>query len=477
MSLAIVAGLSIHAANGTAVLDGVDLQLWPGTVTAVVGESGAGKTTLALALLGHLGPGLRLTGGQVRVTGRDPFADRKALRGKVTGYLPQDPASALDPQRRLQAQLLTAARIAHPGQERQQLQERVREAAEAAVLEPGLLKRHPRSLSGGQAQRALLAWTFVTRPALLILDEPTSGLDAVTAARVHQAFTTLPWSPAVLVISHDHDLVAAAADEVREIRSGRWAPPSSQPDQPARSARPAGAMTDPRPTDRKTDERPGQAYLSATGLSLYRGGRPVLAAADLHLDRGEMLAIQGVSGCGKTSLGRALAGLAPPTSGSLLLDGQVLDWDAATRAHKRQPFIAYVGQDARAALNPHESVGRTLRRAAAAATRAGRETRIEPADLLKQLGLPEDVTPRTPDEFSGGQRHRLALARALTAAPDVLIADETLAALDHATTEQVLEALQKWRESHGIPMLLITHSERVAASADRVLTISGGRLR
>ncbi len=164
-----------------------------------------------------------------------------------------------------------------------------------------------------------------------------------------------------------------------------------------------------------------------------------------------MVAVQGVSGTGKTSLARALAGLAPPTSGSLLLDGQALDWDAATRARKRQPFIAYVGQDARAALNPHETVDRTLHRATSAAARAGRKADTEPAELLKHLALSEEISRRTPDELSGGQRHRLALARALAAAPDVLIADETLAALDHATIEHVLDALQNWRESMAFP--------------------------
>ena len=500
MTLATVRGLTVCAADGTTVLEDVDLELQPSTVTAVVGESGAGKTTLALALLGHLGPGLSITAGEVRVAGRDPYAaaDRKALRGRITGYLPQDPASALDPQRRIEAQLLTAARIAHPGDERAQQQERVREAIEAAALEPDLLRRHPYGLSGGQAQRALLAWSFVTRPQLLILDEPTSGLDAATAARVHQAFTTLPWDPAVLVISHDRDLVSKAADQVLEIRCGRWVPITPQAAVPAKaptaevhvlshskrapwttSEAAADSISSPVMAGKQGPDahRSAQAHLRATDLMLHRGGRPVLTAGDLHLDRGEMIAVQGISGSGKTSLARALAGLAPPTSGSLGLGDQELDWDAATRARKRQPFIAYVGQDARAALNPHETVGRTLHRAAVAATRAGRETHIEPTELLKYLALPEDLTERTPDELSGGQRHRVALARALAAAPHVLIADETLAALDQATTEQVLEALRNWRETHGIPMLLITHSDRVAASADRVLTISGGRLR
>lgn len=455
---AAVSGLTVAAPDGRLVLDGVDLELESGTVTAVVGESGAGKTTLAQALLGHLGAGLRISGGTVRVAGIDPFTTtgRKALRGRITGYLPQDPAGALDPQRRMQAQLRTAARIAHPRQDREQC---VRTAIEAAAFEPALLKRHPAALSGGQAQRALLAWTFVTRPQLLILDEPTSGLDPETASRVNRAFTTLPWKPAVLVISHDHELVHSSADRVLEMANGRW-------------EQPVAAVTVPVRRDEV-----GEPVLEASGITLRLGGRTVLDSVELCLHERELVAVRGISGSGKTSLARVLSGFTEPTDGTLTVQGRSLDWDAATRARKRQPFVAYVGQDARTALNPHETVRRTLQRAHQAAIAAGRQTFHGSEDLLKRFAVGDELLDRTPDRLSGGQRHRVALARALAAAPHVLVCDETTAALDHATADLVLDALDEWRRTYGTPMVLITHADRVASRAGRVLTLTGGRLR
>lgn len=514
--VATVGGLSVRATSGTPILAEVDLELRAATVTALVGESGSGKTTLAQALLGHLGPGLRITAGTLSVGGHDPFtaAGRVALRGRFTGYLPQDPGSALDPQRRVRSQLLTVARIAHPGQHRRRRAELVAQAVAAAAFEPELLCRHPLALSGGQAQRALLAWTFVTRPDLLLLDEPTSGLDPATAAAVGRAFTTLPWAPAVLVISHDRELVDGLADRTLLMRAGRLRPARPQvsapvgPPVPAASAPAAAAaataavatavavpgsadrlgpatvagvadpvVADPVVADPGVDPAGVDPVLAAGGLVVRRGGRVVLDDLELTVRRAQFLAVQGASGSGKTSLGLALAGLTVPTRGTVQVLGVRLEADATARARRHQPLVAYVGQDARAALNPRESVRVSLRRAAAAAVRAGREPDREPDRILEDLALGDDLLDRLPGELSGGQRHRVALARALATAPHVLIADETTAALDEATTRIVLSALDHRRARTGIPIILITHSARVAARAQRVLTLSGGRLR
>ncbi|MFB4313969.1 ABC transporter ATP-binding protein [Actinomadura sp. 21ATH] len=463
---ATVSGLTITTSRG-AVLDAVDLDLRPGEVTAIVGESGAGKTTLAHAVLGHLGTGLRRTAGRVEVTGHDPFTPegRAVLRGRVTGYLPQDPASALDPRRRVLAQLRTAARIAHPGESRRDHDARIRAAADAAALDTALLRRHPAQLSGGQAQRALLAWTFLTRPRLVILDEPTSGLDPDTARRVSAAFTRLPWEPAVLLISHDRALVDRAAHQVLELAGGRLRAVTASP-----------PPVPPPPRRRSPDGPTGKKVLAADGLTIRRGGVPLLRNASLHLAAGEFVAVRGVSGSGKTSLARALCGLAPPDTGRLRVRAAPVDWDAAARARTGGPFLAYVGQDARAALNPYETVRRTLARAVAAAQCRGIPPGPGPEPLLHSLGLTADVLDRTPDRLSGGQRHRVVLARALAAVPDVLVCDETLAALDRTTTGLVLGALDAWRRATGSAVLLITHHDEVTAHTDRVLTLSGERL-
>ena len=462
-AVASVTGLTISDPSGRSLLECVDLDLAAGQVTGLVGPSGAGKSTLALALLGHLGPGLRRTTGTVRVEGWDPFTarGRRELRGRVTAYLPQDPAGALDPARTVAGQLRTAARIAHPVASRTARGALVREATTAASFEPALLSRHPARLSGGQAQRAILAWTHVTRPRLLILDEPTSGLDPATAVQVSRIFARLPWEPAVLLVSHDQELVARVCDRVMQLADSRLGPVLPVEDTPPASA---------------PGSQRGHDVLSMTDLELRRGGRHLLTDASLRLAAGEMVAVRGPSGSGKTALARALCGLAPPHRGTLRLHDVVVPWDAITRARRGGPYLAYVGQDARAALNPAETIGQSLQRALLTARRWHRAALADPEHALSLVGLDRAVLDRTPDGLSGGERHRAALARAIAAGPDVLVCDETTAALDDRTARQVLAALDDLRHGTGLPMLLITHQDPVAGRADRVLTLAKGRL-
>lgn len=462
-AVAIVAGLTISDPGGRPLLDCVDLELAAGRVTGLVGSSGTGKSTLTLALLGHLPRGLRRTGGTVRVQGWDPFTahGRRELRGRVTAYLPQDPAGALDPARTVAGQLRTAARIAHPSATRAARAALVREATTAASFEPALLGRHPARLSGGQAQRAILAWTHVARPRLLILDEPTSGLDPVTALHVTQTFARLPWEPAVLLVSHDRELVDRVCDQVMHLADGRLRP-----------SEPVEAW--PRTTAKS---RPlGHDVVSMSDVHIRRGGRDLLTDASLRLVAGEMVAVRGPSGSGKTALARALCGLAPPHRGTLRLHDTVIPWDAITRVRQGGPYLAYVGQDARAALNPRETIGRSLHRALQASRRCNRTALAGPDEALSLVGLDRSVLDRTPDGLSGGQRHRAVLARAVAAGPAVLVCDETTAALDDRAARQVLAALDELRHRTGLPVVLITHQDAVAGRADRVLTLANGRL-
>ncbi|MFC0097992.1 ABC transporter ATP-binding protein [Micromonospora marina] len=463
-----VRGLTVTAADGSAVLDAVGLELVRGRVTGLVGPSGSGKTTLALCLLGHLGRGLRRTAGTVEVTGADPFqpAVRRRLRGRVTGYLPQDPHSALDPRRQLAAQLDTAARIARPHEDRAARRTRVEQAARDAALDLALLRRYPGQLSGGQAQRAVLAWTLVTRPELIVLDEPTSGLDADTAYRIGERFTTLTWRPAVLLISHDIALVDRVADVTQSMDRGRL----------SGSGR-AIAVPVPSPTGGPSPNGDGTGALSFEDVTVRHGPLYVLRSVSGQVAAGEMVGIRGASGSGKTSLARALCGLAPPAAGRLLVHGAPVSWDAAARVRAGQPYLAYVGQDARTALNPRETVRRALARSLGAAVRRGRSGGTwSVEEIADRFALAPELLDRTPERLSGGQRHRAALARAVAAAPAVVVCDESTASLDHDTETRVLKTLDGLRRD-GTAILLVTHSDRVAARADRVLTIHEGQLR
>ncbi|WBB70907.1 ATP-binding cassette domain-containing protein [Micromonospora sp. WMMD812] len=194
------------------------------------------------------------------------------------------------------------------------------------------------------------------------------------------------------------------------------------------------------------------------------------------MDVGERLGVRGTSGSGKTSLARALCGLAPPAAGRLLVHGVPVSWDTAIRARTGQPYLAYVGQDARAALNPHETVRRALTRALAVTARHGRTSGWTLEEVIERFALPAEVLDRTPDRLSGGQRHRVALARAVAATPTVLVCDESTASLDRDTEAHVLDTLDGLRRRDGTPVVLVTHSDRVAARTDRILTLSEGRL-
>lgn len=477
--IASVEDLTVTDEHGRAVLDRVDLQLEPG-VTAVVGESGAGKTTLAQALVGYLANGLQLRSGAVAIEGRYPFTavGKSQLRGRLTGYLPQDPASALDPRRAIRAQLRVAARVAYRGSRRSEREASISAAIDAADFSPHLLRRLPGELSGGQAQRALLAWAFISRPRLLILDEPTSGLDSDTARRVSRSFTSLPWNPAVLLISHDRELTDRVAERVFELRSGRLhSIPTRLPEPSASVLNVTGASVSAKGRGRRDRE------VVVERMRIRRGGDTLLTATSLHFSTGELVALRGLSGAGKTAVAKALCGLEAPESGSLLVRGMKTSWQADQRVRSRGPFIAYVGQDARAALNPHETLGAALIRATRSARRRDISHGAHPATeewsaatLMKRLALPFDALERTPDRLSGGQRHRAALARALAARPDMLVLDETLAALDRSTALLVLDTLEDWRGINCAPVLLITHQDAVADRADRVLTLSERRI-
>ncbi|MGO1542867.1 MAG: ABC transporter ATP-binding protein [Gulosibacter sp.] len=444
------------------ILNGVDLTLRSGTVTGLVGESGAGKSTLALALLGHQHQNQHVA-GRILIAGKDPFSREgcRAVRGRIAAYLPQDPSSALDPAQTVHAQLRTACRVAHAAMSRSARKALIHQSMHNAALEPSLLSRRPLQLSGGQAQRALLARTFVTQPKLLILDEPTSSLDPATAQQLGETFSSLPWRPAVLLISHDRSLVSRVSDRILEIGDdGRLTPLPQTPRVPT-TPRGNGA---PRAT-----YTPIAPRLTVNGLMIQRGGQTLLRDAALAVGAGELVAIRGRSGCGKTSLARTLCGFAPPTSGTLCVNEQSIDWDAGVRARRGQPYLSYVGQDARAALHPQETVQQTLDRAVGAARKRSAIPAHDVAGLLKLVNLPQEIRDRTPGGLSGGQRQRLLLARALAAAPDVLVCDEVTASLDHHTAARILDTLDHIGNHTKLPVLLITHQDSVAARADRIL--------
>ncbi|CAM5370942.1 ABC transporter ATP-binding protein [Streptomyces purpurascens] len=497
---------------GRAIVDGVDLRVLPGRVTALVGASGSGKTTTGLALLGEYPAGARVTGEVLR-PGDGPV-----------GYVPQHPAAVLNPARRVSALLddIARAQVRHlpRAQRRTALRERVLESLAAAQLPDAdaLLRRYPHQLSGGQQQRVALAQALLLGARVIVADEPTTGQDALTKSGVvDQLAAVAARGIAVVLLSHDLDVVRALADEVLVLRAGRvvesgptprlWHAPrhewtrrlltehgtalagESGTDMAQDDVSPAPARPVPdRPARAQAAEdtpdliRPPVLRVSHLIARHHGGARrrttTVLRAPHLDLHPGECLAVVGRSGSGKTTLARCLAGLHRDHDGEILLDGTALPRSLRQRSRAQLAAVQYVFQDARAAFDEHRPVLVQVARTAVRLRGTDEKTATDEAlTTLASLGLPDGLVRRRPGELSGGELQRAALARALLARPRVLVCDEITSGLDTVTRRGILDLLTALvRDRDDLALVLITHDLDTAALAHRIAVLDAGEL-
>ncbi|MDP4511312.1 ABC transporter ATP-binding protein [Nonomuraea turcica] len=462
-----VRGLTVADRTGTMIVDRLDLRVAPGEVVALTGPSGTGKTTVLRAVLGALPGGLTLAAGRIEWHGAPVRAPRR-WRRRTVGFLGQDPASALHP-------LLDARAAVREALPRAARHGGAEGALAAVGLDPAdIAGLRPHQLSGGQAQRVALARALAADPELLILDEPTSALDP---AALHLALELVrrrrgDGRSVTLVVSHDLGVVAELADHV--VRLG----PANDPQAPEDAA--------PSPDRRRTvaadpdvTRTAGRPVLKVHGLALAQppGGAPLLSEVDLAVSAGESVAVLGPSGCGKTTLLRVLAGLHPAERGHGTVLGEPLPWAVTDRTPTALRALALVGQNPLDTLNPARTVGAALARPLRTLRGLPRkEARAEALRLLDTVGLAPEHAHRYPAALSGGQRQRVALARALAGNPAVLLADEITAALDARTAGLVLDLIDTLRRDTGLAVVAVTHDPAVAARADRVLRVEGGRL-
>ncbi|MFN3762235.1 MAG: dipeptide ABC transporter ATP-binding protein [Anaerolineae bacterium] len=527
---------------GIRAVDGVSFELGKGDALGIVGETGAGKTTLARALLGLHPP--EWVRGSIRLDGRELVGlsegEWRAIRWRRIALVIQSVGTALDPVYRVGEQIIEPMRF-HLGLSPAEMQARAEELARRVGLEPRHLRAYPHQLSGGEKQRALLAMALSCDPDVLVLDEPFSGQDTLSRARLLGLLEQLrrDQRTGLLLISHDLSAVARLAEQTAVLYAGKlveigpteavfgdprhpytWGLVHSYPDMStARDLRgirgrppdpdhpPTGCRFHPRCTqvvERCRHEEPPLVEVAGRRVACHLGGLQTLLRAEglrkifflnnsrspdrveavqdvsLEIREGEVVALVGETGSGKTTLGQMLVGLLSPDGGRVILEGQ--DLTAARGEERRRRFrrIQLVPQDPFDAVNPRMTVAEIVREPLDIQKVGTPQEREEKARrVLEAVGLPTDPAflSRRADELSGGQLQRVVIARALVLDPKLLIADEPVAMLDPSEQARVVNLLKEIQTERGLALLLISHDlALVRKVADRILVMQRGRI-
>jgi len=488
MSLLDISNLSVRF-GPTAPVDGISLTLEPGERFGIIGESGSGKTLTALAITGLLPEGAEM-GGRVLLDGVPlPQSERAMarLRGKRIGMVFQEPMTALNPLMRVNAQIAEAIALNPGGTDTTSVAQLLREVG----LEPRHGERYAHQLSGGQRQRAMIAMALASQPDILIADEPTSALDLITQRVVLELIGEIcaRRHMALLFISHDLKAVGALCSQVAVMHDGRIVEtgPAREVFSAPREPYTQRLVAASRFSARKPQRPPiGDTLLTVNAVTRdYRhgGGLPwgrktvrAVDAASLGIGAGECLALVGPSGCGKTTLAKIIVGLDSATGGTVTLSGQSYRGKDLPRGLRRD--VSLVFQDPFGSFDPRLTIAASL----------AEPLRLEPAlrretvpgrliEAIEAVGLEAGMLERYPHEFSGGQRQRLAIARALVTRPKLLVLDEPVSALDMSVRGEVLALLAQLQADYGLTYLIISHDlDMVAAMADRVLVMEAGRI-
>ena len=484
----------------TPIVKGVSFNVKPGEVVALIGESGSGKTTIALSALGYTKPGLEFTSGEVRLHGQDvismPSEEKRLMRGQKVAYLAQSAAATFNPAMTIGEQVTESA-IIHGQLLKEDAENRAEELYRALELpEPERLgKRYPHQVSGGQLQRLMAAMALCGNPDLLVLDEPTTALDVTTQIEVLKAFKSVikQEGSAAIYVTHDLSVVAQIADEivvlyageVQEHGSAEQVVSTPNHDYTRRlmnAVRPPPAAGQGDNIKKSDIEVPVLELKNIfAGYGKIRDGSPnvsVLENINIKISKGQTVGVIGESGCGKSTMARVMSGLLPASQGNVLLRGENLKPDLKNRSRSELQKIQFVFQMADTALNPRQRIDQILGRPLEfyLALRGG-EKRKRIAELLEMVELPHDFAGRYPDELSGGQKQRINLARALAASPEILLCDEVISALDTIVGANIIELLKQLRKNTGVSFVFISHDlSTVASFADHIVVLYAGKV-
>ena len=493
-----VRGLTVAAAGAARqVVDGLSLDVAAAETLCVVGESGSGKSVTALSVMGLLpSAALRIAGGSIVLDGEElvgaPAQRLRQLRASRMAMVFQEPMTALNPVQPVGRQIEEVLRI-HTPLPAAQRRARVLEMLEEVQLPDAgrIFDAYPHQLSGGQRQRIVICMALVLKPRLLIADEPTTALDVTTQKQILGLMRELQQrhGTGLLFITHDFGVVAELADRILVMKDGCAVETGSRTQvlsQPREAYTRQLVSSVPSLLPRPARAVDGTAVLQVERLDKiyaerrwFVRGRRVAAAQDVGfvLRRGEILGLVGESGSGKSTVARSVARLVDPTAGAIRVGGVYIAQLPVRQLRPLRRKVQIVFQDPYRSLNPRRRVGDSLIEGLVNYGTPRRQAWERALELLALVGLPADALQRFPHQFSGGQRQRLCIARALAPQPDVLVADEAVSALDVTVQAQVLALLEQVRAATGTAILFITHDLRVAAQVcDTIAVMQSGRL-
>ena len=470
------------------IVHGVDVTLNRGEVIGLIGESGAGKSTIGIASMGYAKPGCRITGGTIMFDGMDlramPESELRKLRGARIAYVAQSAAASFNPAHKLIEQYCEMP-VQHGIKGRSDAEQ------EAKVLY-GRLKlpdpenigfRYPHQVSGGQLQRAMTAMAMSCQPDLIVFDEPTTALDVTTQIEVLAAIKDIvkTFNTAAIYITHDLAVVAQMADRIMVLKLGDMVEEGESRqmiEHPKEDY--TRALLAVRTYRKELEEEKSDEILKVENVSAsYGGGVMVLKNIDLTIHKKRTVAVVGESGSGKSTLARAITGLLPPLQGTVTYHGEV--WPPALKQRNKDQLrrLQMIYQLPDTALNPRQRIRDIIGRPVEFYLGVkGQEKTKRVRDLLEMIELdPDQFINRYPGELSGGQKQRICIARALAAEPELIICDEPTSALDQLVAEEILKLLQRLQNDLEISYMFITHDlATVKAIADEIVVMLLGEI-
>lgn len=470
-----------------------------GEVLALIGESGSGKTTIALALMGYARHGCRIAGGTVHVAGTDVTSLTPSqlcqFRGNKVAYIAQSAAASFNPAMKIMDQVVEPVMI-HGVMKRADAEKKaVALFRELALPNPETIgDRYPHQVSGGQLQRLMTAMALIGDPEVVILDEPTTALDVTTQVEVLKTFRRVvrQRGTTAIYVSHDLAVVAQMADRILVLLKGNIAEYGTTeqllhaPVAEYTHLLLEAARQKPRLSPWHSRGSTEQPLLEVRDLAAGYGpvnseGQPkvkILQDINFSLYRGQAIGIIGESGSGKTTLAHAIAGMNKPCGGHILFNGHYIEGDMHRRPENELRRIQYVFQMADTALNPAHNIETILTRPLKlfhGLRGPALERRM--LELLDLVRLPRSVLWRRPWSLSGGQKQRVNLARALAAEPDLILCDEVTSALDTVVAAAVLDLITELRRELGLSVLFISHDlHAVRSVCDEIIVVKNGRM-